>query len=291
MNILNLILAMIRSLDYHDSSELNFSKDDIDYFINKDNLLDKLDCDDKGIIILWQNNYIDNNIFSKEMGTYYEDGIFYLVYNNFEELLVNNETEAKIMDDDIYLFENEYTYENIIIDYWYMFNIDTLNHIINFCVENKLKIKEEFITHQNTKIINNDIYFKDKPLKKYLNKLSKLENLLLMIINDSISIAYYDAAYKKIKNMIEDNIGTFKWKRIYNNKDESLLVNVNITWYEVLKYLDEYSDDFDFESSNYGSLTHILKDMNYFDIGNVNYDNLYINLDKVELNNNIINNL
>ena len=291
MNILNLILAMIRSLDYHDSSELNFSKDDIDYFINKDNLLDKLDCDDKGIIILWQNNYIDNNIFSKEMGTYYEDGIFYLVYNNFEELLVNNETEAKIMDDDIYLFENEYTYENIIIDYWYMFNIDTLNHIINFCVENKLKIKEEFITHQNTKIINNDIYFKDKPLKKYLNKLSKLENTLLMVFNDSIAIAYYDAAYKKIKNMIEDNIGTFKWKRIYNNKDESLLVNVNITWYEVLKYLDEYSDDFDFESSNYGSLTHILKDMNYFDIGNVNYDNLYINLDKVELNNNIINNL
>ena len=159
--MINLILTMI--VAYEDfGNQLNFNKDDINNLIKKYNIInklvnpekpkgsiftDKLNCNERAWIILYENDYITTEQLTKHLGMVYEDKNFWMVFDNFKDVLDNKEydTEIQILngDFDFNLYSSDF-YDNYdISSVWGDYTEDTLKVIIDTCINNGIEIDEE----------------------------------------------------------------------------------------------------------------------------------------------------
>jgi hypothetical protein len=276
----NLILTMIVAHDDYGDS-LGFTKTDIDNIMNKYNYLNNIGCNEKGHIILWQHKYISDDVFAKYMDVKIVDNDIYLVARNFGDILSEKkyETEIAILDGETEPWDTNY-YDADIDYHEDKYTDDTLQAIIDHCVKNGLEIEDELITNENTKIVDSTIYFNDEKLLNYIDddSLDDLKNALSWGIIEAQESANQDEIYTKLKDSFESNIGDIKWE------ENKLIIKLNVDMEEVLDFLTDSYNTYDFEDENYGDLKSILNEMDYFDIDTPDYNYIYGTIDKETLN-------
>lgn len=280
----NLILSMMTALDDY-NYELGFNKSDVDSFIKKYDYLNHIKCNERGVFILWDNKYIDNDKFEKLMNVKIENNRIYIICNDFGDILNSDyDVEIDILNGELDSHWSYYEY----YDYyrnggscWDDYNKETLKAIFDFCIKNECDIDGEIMTEENTKIENNDVLFKGVSLEKYIPKEDGLDDLKHKL-NSGIVQAQENAdqeeIYKMIKDTFIDEIGEYKWVK------DKLYVSVDNLIDDVDYFLKEDYGDFEFEDENYGSLANILKEMEKFDIRFPDLDNIYASIDDGTLN-------
>lgn len=287
--MLQLLLTMMSAYDEYEN-QLNFTKSDIDNFIKKYNIVfdDKLGCNELGYIILWKNKYITNEQFAKHMDLKYENNVFWLICNDFDDILPSDyDYEISILDGTAEWYPSDY-YKVNVFEYWDYYTTKTLERIINFCIDKELEIDGELITKENTKLIENDIFFNDKKLVEYFGEgeLDDLENILNNAICEAQDSAGQSKIYSAIKKAFEYKIGEFKHVSVkLNDKNvEKLHIKLDIDWNEIKNFLIDSYDKYDFEEESYGNLYYILREMDFFKFRKPNYDYIYGSIDKELLN-------
>jgi len=310
----DLILSMIKANEDYEN-ELNFTKSDIVNFMKKYNFKSEIEeCNEIGWIILLRNKYITNEEFAKLMDVEYKEDKFWLVIDSFDNILSDKyETEIKILnqndDNEWWDVCNYYEVSDIESYYWSIYTEDTLKNIIKYCIDNGIEIenedgKDELMTDENTYLKQdkkgiNDIYFKYENGEE-VNLSSLLDDdefeELKTILNSSICEAQDDADKSEIYNDImkefESSIGVIKRDTIkqINYKGEEhdidkIYINLDkLKLSDVESFLQDDYEEYDFESKNYGSLIHILKEMEYFEFRTPDYNNVYGSIDNDILN-------
>lgn len=279
--------------------ELNFSKKDIDSFFEKyikKNIIDSnsYECNERGYILLLQNNYISKEQFYKFLKSYsidilIEDNNLYLICDDFDDILSTDyKTEFKILTGDYDWMNNFYGgYDPN--EYWYIYNQETLESIINFCIKKGIEIDEELITKENTKIENGEIYFKDKKLRDFIFNRNYKENFedlkyeLVSAINDAQDAADYDECYNRIKRKFIEDVGHFEYRNNEYGK-EKLFIKLNISLSEIEDQLKEWLGEYEFEDGPYGSIYEILNEMDYFKFQKPDYHYISGSIDNNTLN-------
>lgn len=299
----DLILTMIKAnQDYE--NELNFTKSDIDNFIKEYNFRDEINkCSEMGLIVLWKNKYITDEEFAKYMDVEFNEDKFWIIIDSFDEILSDKKysTEIEILSGDRDWQGSDY-YDNCDIEsyYWSDYTEDTLKEIIKFCTDKGIEINEELMTDENTILKNGDIYFKfdeaeeDVKLSSLLDEddLDELKTILNNAICDAQDSADRDEVYNKIISEFESSIGFFK-RELATKKDyygvtkevEKIhirLDNLNID--DVEDFLKEDYGEYNFEDEKYGSLLHVLKEMEYFEFRTPDYNYISGSIDKATLN-------
>lgn len=288
-----LILTMIVALDKFGDS-VGFTKQDIDNFISKYNLLkEKPKCNERGYIVLLNYGYITKEQFADFMDVEYRDGNYWYICNDFSDILSEKyEMEISILNADGERFVSDY-YDAGIEYHWDYYNEETLQAIIDFCIKNSLEIDGELMTDKNTILKDGDIYFiSEEGDSQKLNDLINDYDLkeLKVTLNWSIIEVQQDADeneyYVQVKKNFEDKIGTFKYEKI--NNEYKLWVRLDFDIDDVEKFLkDDYGEyDFDYDDGIYGNLYYILKDMEFFDFKKPYYSYISGTIDKNYLNEN-----
>lgn len=308
----DLILSMIKANSEYEN-ELNFTKSDIENFMNKYNFKNEIkESNELGWIVLWNNKYITNEEFAKLMDVEYNEDNFWLVINSFDDILSSKyETEIKVLDQDDDWWNSSDYYENNDIDsyYWHRYTEDTLKEIIEFCVNQGIEIEnedgdDELMTNENTYLIpdkkgKQNIYFKyengdEVELSSLLDEdgLDELKTALNNAICEAQDYADRDDVETKIIKEFESSIGFFK-REYVKKKDykgvekevEKISIRLdNLDFSNVESFLQDEYDEYDFETSNYGDLLHILKEMEYFEFDTPDYNNVYGDIDNDMLN-------
>jgi len=296
--MLDLILTMIAAYDDY-GDELNFTKSDIDIFIKKYDIIKDLkssDCNERGYIILWNNNYISNEKFADLMDIYYIDGKFWMLFDSFKDMLQEKyETEADILDGELEWYPNSY-YDidsSSFEDYWDNYNEETLQEIIKYCDKHGEEIETDdgetiLITKENTKIINGDIFINgDIRLYDFIDELSDLRQTINNGILNAQDSADQSKVYNTVVNNFKNDVADFKWGTIKKDgKDvEKVFLNLNdVDWDKIESDLKGEYGEYEFEQANYGSLYHILNEYEFFSFKQPNYDYLYGTIDGDMLN-------
>jgi hypothetical protein len=267
----NFLLKLIYGYEQF-GDEIGFSKEEIDNLVKENLDIDELKCNERGLIVLWKNGYLSNEKFGKFMGLEYEDKDFWLVESSFCDIL--NEPICEILDGDYdwnYDVYSDYSTNDIQNYYWRDYTVETLKDIIDFCIRRKLEINVEEITKSNTIIKDNDIYFNDKKFVNYLKEddLEELGDVLKFSIGEAQYVAEIDGYTKEIKDNFIEKVGEYKWKTVTNQKGKTegkLYIKMDVDWDEIEKNLKDWYGDFEFEDGEFGSLYHILREMDVFDI-------------------------
>jgi len=291
--MIDLILTMLVALEENDESSLGYSKANIDEFIKKYDIF-KDDCNERANIILWQNKYISDEQFAKLMDIEYKDGKFWMVFNNFEDMLSSNyKFEANLLDGDLDWepsFYSDYTSNEIQNYYWDEYSEKTLERIIKFCVDNELEIDDEILTYENTILKDEDIYFNDELLSDYLDELDELKSQLAISIGEAQDSANQDEYYSKIKNSFINSVGKYerkvvKDKKTGENTEKIYLDLSNLQFSDIADWLKEGYGDYEFVEETYGNLYYILREMEFFKFEKPDYDYMgQGDIDKVTLN-------
>lgn len=284
-----LILTMLEALDDYGEKELNFTKDDIDKLIKKYINFDNLRCNELGLMVLNENGYLSNDKLSKLLNYEYIDDEIYIIIDSFEEILnkTDYDFEIEILDhdypDNLYNFD---TYDTSIELYiWDDYNEETLKDIIKYCIDNGLEYEGEELTEENIKIVNGKILVNDVELKDIIREedFDELYNILNTSACEAQSSADADEIVNKIHNNFEDDIGKIKYENTSEN-EEIIKINLNIDLSEIKNFLKDIYGEFEYEEESFGSLIHILKEMDYFDFSKPDYRNIYGDIDKSHLN-------
>lgn len=297
----DLILTMIVANTEHDG-DLNFNKIDIDKIISQYNILNsnnKQIWNERGWIVLWKNKYITDKEFCEYMDIELEDNSIWIVCDDFGSILNGRKysTEIKVLDNDDDWWNDTSYYKNDIEDYWNKYDEKTLKEIIDFCIKNEIEIEvdnnKELITKENTIVKDGDIYFKDEKLVEFIDdyELEPLRDCL----NDAICEAQDDAdrseCYEKIRNSFENKIGEFKIKskivKNYKGEErnaEKLYIKFSDDFSKVEEFLKDTYGNYEFLQEDFGSLVHILKEMDYFEFDSIDFNHIYGSIEKSILN-------
>lgn len=295
-----LVLTMIVALEKEGGLFLNFSKNDIDRFIKNYKLLDNNPgCNERGMIILWQNKYITNEQFARFMDITYEDNKFWMVFDSFYHMLPSEyEFEVSILDgepDWEPSFYSEYSIHDIKNYYWDDYTEKTLKEIIKFCIKKGFEIDDELMTEENTIFKDGDIYFKDKLLTEQFDEFDDIKEFvspLAIAVGEAQDTADQDECYNKIKSSFEDGVGKFKYKSVPGKNKEGENISLqkvyldlsDIDFNEISDWLKNEYDEYNFEDETYGSLYHILNEQEVFEFKKPYYDYLSGSIDKDVLN-------
>jgi hypothetical protein len=283
--------------DYGD--ELGFTKDDIDNLIKEHKVLDNIDCNERGWIVLWRNKYISNELFAKHLILEYdnpppftEKKDFWMIVDDFEELLKKDyEFEAKILDGE-YDWQYGDFYDVDVKDYFYMYDQKTLEAIIEFCDKKGFEIDSDdgetiLMTKENTKIVDNEIVINNHiKLVDVLDQLDELDRTLNCAICEAQESADQDEVWSKIEKNFIDKVGEYT-RKIFkrNGKDkEMLLVRFDGDWSDIERDLKDSYGEYDFQKETWGSLHGILNDNDYFNFRKPDYNHIYGDIDKPMLN-------
>lgn len=287
---IQLLLTMIVAY-YEYGDELKFNKNDITNFIDKHDLLKKGHWNERSSIILWREGYLSNEDFAKLLDLKYEDKSFWMVFDSFSEMLPSNyETEASFLDGE-YEWEHGNFYDVNVSDYFNYYTEDTLQEIINFCDKKGFEIDDGsneliLITKENTKIINGEIIINnDIKLIDQLDELDELNRSLNSAICEAQESADFSEAYDRISNNFKDKVGDYKHILINENGKEIPKIYLKIDEFkDVEENLKNEYGEFEFVEETYGSIYHVLKNMEYFEFKVPDYDNLYGSIDSATLN-------
>lgn len=294
LDILSLVLTMIEANNKFVPnlfSNLNFTKKDIENFIQKYNVLKDPRCNELGFFILLKNNYITNEEFAKYMNLDYKDGSFWIVADSFDDILSKKyEFEIKILDGD-YLDYNYDFYKLDVSDYFYYYDEDTLKAIIDYCIKNNLEFDDEVITEENITIKDGKIYVNDIKLEDVIDDdrgLSDLRDELNWAICEAQHAADFDEMYSKIINGFKTDIGDFERKIVKNYKGEDVekiyIKLENKTLDNVEKFLREEYKEYEYTDETYGNVFYVLREMEYFDFDTPDYNYIYGDIDKSVIN-------
>ena len=298
--ISDLILTMVVThKEYGDA--LNFTKFDIDKIIKKykfDNI-NNIECNELGWIVLLENKYITPEIFAKKMDVEYIDGHFWIIINDFSDILSEKhyKTEIDILNGDYDHWQHSSWYDADVSYNWYYYTEETLKAIMEFCFRNGIEIEDEeeyeLMDKNNTILKNGKVYFKDKELVDMIDdsEFSELKSALNGSLCDAQDSAnqgeYYKAAKKEFINKIgpfeRKNVKAFDYKTNKMADVEKLFVRLDFDMDEVKEFLEGDYNKYDFTSENYGSLKYVLKEMEFFDMKEPYYSN-YGDIDKEYLN-------
>lgn len=292
--MIDLILTMIVALDDVGGLFLQFTQTDIDNLIKKYNVLEKIRCNERGLIILWQKKYITNEQFARYMDMEYDEESFWLVADDFGDILNEREyqTEVDALNGELDWepsFYSNYTAGDISYQ-WKDFNEKTLKAIIKFCIRKELEIDGILMTEDNTVFQKGDVYFNDTRLIDYLDDddLDELRTSLSISISESQDSADRGEMYDLISDAFEEQIGPFKHKTIkdYNGKEKTkvFIKLSNIDFDEISEWLKDQYNEYDFMDENYGSMYSILREREYFEFKTPNYDYLSGDIDEGTLN-------
>ena len=284
-----LVLTMIVSYNYW-GDELKFNKSDIDNLIKEHEILKECHWNERASIILWKEGYIDNERFAKLMDLEYEDKIFWMTFNSFDDMLGKDyEFESSFLDG-----EYDWNYGNFydvdVEQYFDEYTPETLQDIINFCDKHGCEIDGDeetiVITKENTKLIDGEIIINGNiKLVDVLNELDELKTCLNGSICEAQESADYSEVYTKVKNAFVEKIGEFKHKtvKVKDKNVEKIYIKFD-DFSEAEESLKESYGDYEFVEENFGSLFNILKDMEYFKFRKPDYDHIYGDIDKGTLN-------
>jgi len=270
-------------------NELKYSKNDIDILINQNKILDNITCNERGCIILWDKKYITTEKFADLMDIEYIDNEFWMVFDGFDDVLSNKiyETEIKTLSGEMDWEGGNY-YDADVKSYWGDYDETTLKRLIEFCVDKGIEINDELMTKENTIIKDKDIYFNDKKLVDFIDDddLYDLKNTLNNSICEAQESAEMSEVYKKTVESFEESIGEFKWETIKKDgKDvEKLFIKVNVDFNDIDYYLKDLYGEYEFEEESFGSLYHILNEMDFFEFSVPDYRYIYNSIDDDELN-------
>lgn len=281
---LSLALSMLVALEDFSENDLGFNKDYITKLIKEKNLLEE-DYNERACILLWKNGYLTHEKFAFLMDVEYEDKEFWLVFDDFEDIL-GECNESSILDSDLD-FEPYPYYECDIPYYWKKYTEKTLKNIIDFCVNKGFEIDEELITNDNLKYKNNDIYFNDQKLVELIDEdgLEELKTSLNISIIEAQESADISESFQKVKKAFENEIGRFKWKemKIKDKVIYKLLVVIeDLTTLE--KELANNYGNFEFFDSEYGNLKYAMREFDMLKMKEVYLDNIYGTIDNDVLN-------
>lgn len=287
--MLELILNMLVALDDFTENDLKFSKKDIDNFIQRYNVLDRIYCNERGFIVLFNNKYISSDKFCELMECEYKDGYFYLTFDHFEDFLNNEyEIEARMLDGEYDWYHDRY-YDADVEYYWSYYTEETLKKIIKFCDVKGLEYNEELMTKENMKIKENGkLYFNDEEVEKIIREddLEELYDILNRSILDAEDTAQQDGIYTEIKNNFENKIGKIERFNVQekNKTVEKIRIKLDIDLSEIEEQLKSWYGDYEFEKEDFGNLYHILNEMDYFEFKKPNYDYISYSIDNEILN-------
>lgn len=287
--------------------KLNFTKNDINIFFNKyiKNLItpnNQLNVNDLGHIILYLNNYISkeqmqdffNSKYSGLQHTKMEmelnNNQVYIITDSFYNLFSSEYSkESQILDNDIIDIKTHSRYNTSLIDNWHRYDNNTLQEIIDYIIRKNLKIYNIQPTTNNLKIINNDIYFKNKKLLdilinpdssknfRYLN--SHLYNILIYTIHKQELLT----AQNMIIKSFNKNIGTFEFIKDKHNNNK-IKIKLNLTLEQIRDKLLSTYGNFNYTKTVSHSLFSIIQQLNIIKIEIPNYQDIKINIDNIMLN-------
>jgi hypothetical protein len=283
--------------DYGD--ELGFTKDDIDNLIKEHKILNNIDCNERGWIILWKNKYISNETFAKHMDLEY-DAVppftakknFWIIADDFEDLLSRKyEFEAKILDGD-YDWNYGDFYDVDVDQHFSDYDQKTLEAIIEYCDKKGFEIENDdeesiLMTKENMKIVDNQIIINDNiKLVDVLDQLDDLDQILNNAICEAQESADQDEVYKKIEQSFIDEVGEYTRKifKINGQEIEKLLVRFDGDWFDIENELKDTYGDYEFQQENYGNLRSILSENDKFNFRTPDYNYIYGSIDDVTLN-------
>lgn len=291
-----MIILLLKILEGYNEygEEIGFTKSEIDKLFKKYFKPDKeIKCNERGLILLWDENYISNEIFADNMDAEYEDGKFWLVFGGFYDII--DDFPASILDStydwDYGSYSDSYSIDDIKTYYWDEYDEKTLQEIINYCVKNEIELDDTIMTNENTIIEDGDIYFNDELFTDYLeeDELDDFVFILKAALSDAYNSAEMDAAYKATKEQFIKDIGNYKWKTVKNQKGETsekLYIDVsNVDFNELESNLKDFYGAYEFEDERYGDLYYMLRDeLDYFKFRAPDYNYLYVDIDKETLN-------
>lgn len=301
--MLNLFISMLTLYEIY-GDNLKFTQNDIDIFFNKyiKNLLNnQINVNELGYIILYLNNYITKEQIYKyfNQDTPYQkynkltieldNDIIYIITDNFYNLFdINYSQESDILDNDIIDIKTNTNHNISIKDNWFRYDNNTLQTIINYIIKKNLKIYNITPNHDNLKIINNDIYFKDIKLLNILtdNELSKNFKYLISHLQNILIYSIHKQELKVAKDMIiksfNKNVGHFYYININNNK--KIKIKLNISLKELKNKLLNAYGHFNYNKSYNKSIYSLLVYFNIIKIDKPDYKNIKINIDNNMLN-------
>jgi hypothetical protein len=300
--VIDLILTM---LDAHEKygDELNFTKKEIDNLIKEHALfalIENINCNERGWIVLWKNKYVSDEAFAKYMDLEYDivppftdKKYFWIIADDFEDLLTNRyEFEAKVLDHEYDWYRSDF-YDVDVEQYFYMYDQKTLEAIIEYCDKNGFEIENDnedetiLITKENTKIINNEIIINDNiKLVDILDQLEDLDRTLNNAICEAQESADQDEIYERIEKNFISEVGEYTRKifKINGKEQEKLLVRFDGNWSDIEQALIDTYGEYEFQEETYGSLRGILNENDYFKFRTPDYNYTYGDIDKSTLN-------
>lgn len=289
-----LICLMIEAYEKY-GDVLKFNKNDIDHLAKKYNAFKNITCNEAGWFLLYEEGYLSRDKLASLLDIEFIDDKWYLVVDDFDDIL-SDETMIEILkgENDRYDWQ---IYDNNISDWWRDYTEETLTEIINYCDKNGLEVEIDdeivLLSNDNLKLIKGDIYInEDEKLVDYINddSLEDLKDILNNAICESQFFANEAAAYKAVKDEVEDEIGTYEHKDTGKKDKNGHIIykyyfDLNINFDEIKEWLIEGYGEFEFDDQNYGGLKYILNEMDYFSEAKApNWDYIYGSIDDETLN-------
>ena len=285
MQIVQLLISMIVAYEEYGDS-ISYTKEELDNFIDDYELL-KQDWNELGSLVLYDYKYISEQKFADVMDLEVEDGDFWMVFDDFEDVLPNDfEFEAKVLDGRIWEDWNGSGYYDYDIDLS-DFSEETLKVIVNYCDKNGCEIDTEdgelLLTKDNMIIKNGNIYVGDENLDEHMKDdgMDELKNEIQFGIADAYDGAEVDDVYDVVKSEFEDVYGKYKWKNVKNNDKEveKLWIKMDKDLTEIRSSLDDYYNcngkvDYSTDNEAFGNMFIVLQELEFFEMRKPNYDYL-----------------
>lgn len=304
--MIDLILTMIVAFEEF-GTEINFTENDIDNIVKKYKLFEgnnsNININERSFIILLKKGYITKDQFAKHMDIEFENNSkedplydsFHIIVDSFDDVLSDkHDIEIKLLDGNFEDSNYGNFYKVDVDQYWGDYTEKTLKIIMNYCIENKLEIEVEdnmvVMTSENTIFKNDNVYFNNIPLYKFIDNEEGLEDLR-QALNDAICEADTSAniskCYEMSKDKFNDNVGEFEWKTITvgNKINEKLYISIDKSLIDIEKFLIDTYGKYEFTQEDYGNIPYILSSgMEIYDYYPIDFDNVYSYINDDDLN-------
>lgn len=286
-----LILTMLGALKDFSEADLNFTKKDVDA-ISKNNLdLNNINCNEVGLIVLYENGYITIEKLAELLDCEYEDGQFTITIDSFSDILNDNKYsyEIEILDQTIDYEPHYSDYDADVKYHWDEYDEDTLQSIVEFCIDKKLEYDEVLMTSGNTKVIDGKAYFNDDEIEDLIDDddLEELHDVLNNAIQEAQEMADRYEAENKVVSSFEDKVGTYERDYIKTSggkEKEIITIKLNIDLAEIKSEFVSYYGEYEYEYEYYGNLISMLSDHDFFDFDTPDYNYISGTVEKSDLN-------